>query len=136
MVVEPASVRQARNGSLSDDAVLYAVVRPPCGFASLVERNLSALAPSRELLDELEREKRDRKMRGMCEEGAHNSAWCDLNLAERYVDELRASEEAGKEFRVLVKQAAESDVYLVAPGGSRRRSHVDVLVRRASGGGL
>jgi phage-related protein len=136
MVVEPASLRKVRDGSLPNDAVLYAVVRPLCSFASLVDRNLSALAPSRELLESLEREKRDRKMSGMCEEGAHNSAWKDLNIGERYIDELRASEDARDRFRMVVEEAAEGDVYLVAPVSPRKRSHADVLARRASEGEL
>ncbi|MCX2819708.1 MAG: hypothetical protein ACI9QA_000120 [Methanobacteriota archaeon] len=135
MPVEPTSVREMETNPVEDTTTFG--VSAPSGFSSVVDRNLSALAPPSELVDAFETEKRDRKMRGMCDEGAHNSAWEDLNLRERYLDAVRGSDGAHEEFTAVMEESSEGELLLVSNYNPRKkRTFAGVLSERVREGSL
>ena len=103
--------------------------RPPSGFRARVAENLPALGPPAELLDELEREKEDFQMRGLCEEGAHNAAWDAVAFDERYRSHLAESEPAREAMeRVRERLADGEDVALVCVENTeKKRCHRTAL---------
>lgn len=76
------------------DRLLGVVRRPTAQFAAAVDENDPRLAPPASLIDRVAQERDDMKMRGMCEEGAHNAAWENLKVAERYRQRLADAESA------------------------------------------
>ena len=65
------------------------VVRKPTPwFHGVVDENRPALGPPRDLLDEFQDREEDFKLQGMCDEGAHNAAWEELDFEERYREYL------------------------------------------------
>lgn len=119
---------------LSDvgDATLVGVVRrPPGWFSETVDENIVALGPPGDLLDETERVETDFKMAGMCEEGAHNAAWEDVNFADRYRAYLDDSSDAATALAGLVARVEDGeDVALVCFEGDAKRCHRQLLKAR------
>ena len=61
------------------------VVRKPTRwFHAVVDENRPALGPPEALLDEFQDRTESFSLDGLCEEGAHNAAWEELDFAERY----------------------------------------------------
>ncbi len=76
---------------LPADARRVGVVRKPTPwFHGVVDENRPALGPPRDLLDEFQAREDEFKLQGMCDEGAHNAAWEELDFEERYRDHLDA----------------------------------------------
>lgn len=81
--------------ALPDGTTLVGVVRKPTHwFAGAVDENHPALGPPAALLDEFQERHEDRKRQGLCDEGAHNAVWEDLDFAGRYRDHLRDDPDA------------------------------------------
>ena len=79
--------------SLPSDARRVGVVRKPTPwFHGVVDENRPALGPSDDLLDEFQTRRDEFGLQGMCDEGAHNAAWEELDFAERYRDHLDTDE--------------------------------------------
>lgn len=80
---------------LPEGAALVGVVRRPTGwFRSAVDENHPALGPPPDLLDEFKQRHEDFKMQGMCDEGAHNAAWEELEFEDRYRSHLSDTPDA------------------------------------------
>ena len=65
-------------------------------FSNVVDVNRPALGPPRDLLEAFQEREEAFKLDGMCDEGAHNATWEELDFEERYreylgTDEARAA---------------------------------------------
>lgn len=105
------------------------VRRPTRWFSPVVDRNLPALGPPESLLEAFQRRRDDMKMQGLCEEGAHNAAWDEVDFERRYRAHLEddpAAEAALAELADLL--AAGEDVALVCyENTNKKRCHRTVL---------
>lgn len=69
------------------------VVRKPTRwFHGVVDENWPTLGPPEDLLDDFQEREERFKRQGMCDEGAHNAAWEELDFAERYREYLDSHE--------------------------------------------
>ncbi|APX96553.1 DUF488 family protein, N3 subclade [Natronorubrum daqingense] len=81
--------------SLPAEATLVGVVRQPTSwFHAAVDENYPELGPPADLLESFQSTVEDYKMRGLCEEGAHNAAWEEVDFEERYRSSLEDSSKA------------------------------------------
>jgi hypothetical protein len=72
-----------------DEPLWVGVARsPPAWFARRVDVSRPVFGLPAALRDDLARRRRDLRTRGLCEEGAHNAAWAELGLDERYREHL------------------------------------------------
>lgn len=112
-----------------DEATRTGVVRRPTAwFSGEVDENVPELGPPEELLSEFQRRREDFKMQGMCDEGAHNAAWDEVDFEERYRDHLD-SPEAGAALSELVERATSGEsVVLVCFEKGTKRCHRHLLV--------
>ena len=80
--------------SLPAEATLVGAVRQPTSwFHAAVDENRPELGPPADLLESFQATVEDYKMRGVCEEGAHNAAWDEVDFEERYRTYLEDSNE-------------------------------------------
>ncbi|WP_049925822.1 DUF488 family protein, N3 subclade [Halopiger goleimassiliensis] len=74
---------------------LVGVVRKPAPwFHGTVDENHPELGPPEALLESFRETEEDLKLRGLCEEGAHNAAWDELEFEAAYRDHLESSADA------------------------------------------
>ncbi|MFD1514542.1 DUF488 family protein [Halomarina rubra] len=74
---------------IPENATLVGVVRHPTGwFHAAVDENYQALGLSADLLETFKQRHEDLKLHGMCDEGAHNAAWDELDVSGRYRSQL------------------------------------------------
>lgn len=114
---------------LTDEERLVGVVRRPTPwFSGVVDENRPALGPPDDLLDEVKARTEDLKLQGLCEEGAHNAAWEEVDFDGRYREYLDTSGEAREAMDDLVS-AVESgkDVVLVCFEAENKRCHRHTL---------
>lgn len=112
------------------EATLVGVVRRPAGwFHALVDENVRALGPPAELLASFKRRHEDLTLQGLCDEGAHNAAWEELDFEERYRDYLSTDEPAANALDALADRLEEGeDVVLVCfENTAKKRCHRTVL---------
>lgn len=128
------------------EATLVGVVRRPTGwFRTTVDENYPALGPPEALLDEFKRRHEDFKMRGMCDEGAHNAAWDEVGFDDRYRTHLAETTDAREAVaeltdRLRVRGTPRSGLFrehrpeAVSPNAPQRARHRTTVVgcRRAS----
>lgn len=120
-------------------AVLVGVTRNPVGgLRNVVDENRDALGPPSDVLEEFRGVREDYKMRGLCEEEAHNSAWLEVDFERRYLDHLEKSKRARDDWGELVEWLrGGKDVVLVCYEGENRRCHRhllrEYLLRRLKG---
>ncbi|WP_248910295.1 DUF488 domain-containing protein [Halocatena marina] len=77
------------------EATLVGVVRRPTGwFRTTIDENYPALGPPPDLLDEFKQRHEDFKMQGLCDEGAHNAAWDEVEFEDRYRSHLTETADA------------------------------------------
>lgn len=108
------------------EATLVGVVRRPTRwFNAAVERNRPALGPPESLLEEFRTRREEFEIRGLCEEGAHNTAWDAIDFVERYRDYLAGSPDAGDAVEELrARVAAGEDLVLVCyENTDKKRCH-------------
>lgn len=111
-----------------EERLVGVVRRPTPWFSGTVDENRPALGPPAELLDEFKARAEDFKLQGLCEEGAHNAAWGEVDFERRYRAYLKESEEANEELdalRSLVE--AGQDVVLVCFEADDKHCHRHVL---------
>jgi len=114
-------------------ATLVGVVRRPSGwFRAAVDENRPALGPPPALLDECVRRREALTMRGMCEEGAHNAAWEELDFASRYRTHIDESEAADNAVADLVDRlrSGERLVLVCYENTGKKRCHRTLLRER------
>ena len=118
----------ARVGS----ATLVGVVRqPPRWFHGAVDENHRALGPPTELLDEFRDHRETLKAGGMCDEGAHNAAWEELDFERRYREYLEGDADASAAFESLLARLQDGEsLALVCFEGETKACHRRPLLER------
>lgn len=115
------------------DADRIGVVRRPTPwFHGAVDRNLPALGPPADFLDEFQEHKEELGMQGLCGEEAHNTAWRETDFERRYLEYIDGSGEAREAISEVVDVLREAgDAYLVCyENTSEKRCHRVPLVDR------
>lgn len=132
---EPGSVRETYHAALAHGLVdlpegtsrVGVVRRPTSWFRGEIDENVPELAPPEALLDEFQQRREDLKMRGMCDEGAHNAAWEELGFEERYQEHLDASDAQTALSELADRITGGEDVALVCYEGDSKRCHRHTL---------
>jgi hypothetical protein len=142
MSVETAHARRVRERPLpdgaehaGDDAVWVGVAHSPPGwFDRRVDASYPALGLSPETRASLERRRRDLRMQGLCAEGAHNAAWEELSVDERYRNRLsgEASDEVREALESLEPLVERTSVVLATDRRPGFRCHRTVLASTLS----
>ncbi|WP_440771702.1 DUF488 domain-containing protein [Natronorubrum sp. DTA28] len=115
---------------LPPETTLVGVVRNPTPwFHGAVDENRPALGPPGELLESFQTTVDDLKMRGICEEGAHNAAWDEVGFEERYRNYLEESADAQAALEALETRLAdgESLALVCFENTAKKRCHRTVL---------
>ncbi|MFC5972659.1 DUF488 domain-containing protein [Halomarina salina] len=115
---------------LPAETTLVGVVRRPTGwFRSTVDENQPSLGPPADLLDATKRRHDALKRRGMCDEGAHNAAWEEVEFEARYRDHLASTPDARDAVEGLVDRVRSGeDLALVCfENTDKKRCHRTVL---------
>ncbi|NUB92719.1 DUF488 domain-containing protein [Haloterrigena sp. SYSU A121-1] len=115
---------------LPADATRVGVVRKPTSwFHGAVDENRPELGPPADLLETFRRREEDMKMRGLCEEGAHNAAWDEVGFEEAYREYLEESNEARAAIEDLESRlaAGESLALVCFENTEKKRCHRTVL---------
>lgn len=114
---------------LSGDERLVGVVRRPTPwFSGTVDENRPALGPPADLLDEVKTSTEDLKMQGLCDEGAHNAAWDEVDFEARYrtyLDDSAAAQEAMDDLLESVRGG--ETIVLVCFEADNKRCHRHAL---------
>jgi len=113
-------------------ATLVGVVRqPPRWFHGTVDENHPALGPPAELLDEFRDQRETLKAGGMCDEGAHNAAWEEIDFERRYRERLDEDDEASAAFEALLARLGDGEsLALVCFEGENKACHRRSLLER------
>ena len=111
-----------------DERLVGVVRRPTPWFSGTIDENVPALGPTNDLLDEVKARTEDFKMQGLCDEGAHNAAWEEVEFDRRYREYLASSaaaEEAMGELCEIVEDG--QNVVLVCFEAENKHCHRHVL---------
>jgi hypothetical protein len=105
------------------------VVRSPTPwFHGVVDENRPALGPPADFLEEFKRREASFKLDGMCEEGAHNAAWEELDFEARYREHLTTDEAQAAMDDLLDRLHSGEDVSLVCfENTDQKRCHRTIL---------
>ena len=104
-----------------DDLVVGVVRRPSYGIGNYLDRNVPALAPPDDLLDEFKTLVDER------EERTHDEAWDEVRFGERYREHLRTPEAAAA-MDDLLDELDARDVWLVCyENTDEKRCHRTIL---------
>lgn len=137
MDTETGAVRETYHAAIQHDLVdlaggehLVGVVRRPTPwFHGAVDENHRELGPPESLLDEVKDRQEAFQLQGLCEEGALNAAWEDVDFAERYHEYLADSDEAQATIADIVDRVrAGVDVVLVCYESDDKRCHRHLLL--------
>lgn len=112
-------------------ATLVGVVRRPTGwFHAAVDENVPALGPPEALLEEFQTRVEDLKRQGLCDEGAHNAVWEEVDFEARYRRHL--AEDGADALGALVDRLDDGeDLVLVCfENTEQKRCHRTALVDR------
>ncbi|NKE36469.1 DUF488 domain-containing protein [Natronococcus sp. JC468] len=118
---------------LPPGATRVGVVRKPAPwFHAAVDENVPELGPPAELLEEIRYTEDDLKIQGLCEEGAHNAAWDQVDFDERYRAYLEGSPEARAALEALAERLAdgESLALVCYENTEKKRCHRTILRER------
>ena len=115
-----------------EGATLVGVVRqPPRWFHGTVDENLRHLGPPVDLLDAVRDRREMLKAGGMCDEGAHNAAWEEVDFERRYREHLDTDPDARDAFDALAARVREGEsVALVCFEGEKKACHRRLLAER------
>ncbi|SEO35693.1 hypothetical protein SAMN04487948_10240 [Halogranum amylolyticum] len=116
----------------ADEFVVGVVCHPPSALRAVVDECEPALAPPAEVLETFERRCEAFKRGGLCDEGAHNAAWEDVGVDDRYRDLLETDPGASDALdRLRDRLEAGQSLLLVGDEPSEnRRSHRTILRER------
>ena len=114
---------------LSEDVRRVGVVRKPTRwFHGVVDENRPELGPPETLLDDFQARQEDFKVQGMCDEGAHNAAWEELDFDRRYRAHLDSDAARATVDDLLDALARGTDVALVCyENTDNKRCHRTIL---------
>ncbi len=115
---------------LEPETTLVGVVRHPTSwFHAAVDENVPELGPPEELLESTRAAEEDLKMRGFCEEGAHNAAWEEVGFEEAYRTHLEESAAAQAELAALEERLVdgESIALVCFENTAKKRCHRTIL---------
>ena len=105
------------------------VRRPPGWFHASVDENVRELGPPDVLLDEVHERREDLAMAGMCDEGAHNAAWEEVDFEARYREYLETDDDAGDALEALRDRLHTGEhLVLVCFEADNKRCHRHALV--------
>ena len=123
---------------LPAETTLVGVVRNPTPwFYGAVDENRPVLGPPATLLESFQTTVDDLKMRGVCEEGAHNAAWDEVGFEKAYREHLEESTDARAALEDLETRLAEGESLALVcfENTAKKRCHRtllrDVLAERA-----
>jgi uncharacterized protein (DUF488 family) len=116
-------------------ATLVGVVRrPPRWFHGVVAENHRELGPSATLLDEVQERRERLKTSGMCDEGAHNAAWEEVEFERRYAECFDTNEDARTALESLAERIRDREsLALVCFEGPNKACHRRILADRLRG---
>ena len=110
------------------EQLIGVVRRPTPWFSGAIDENRPALGPPTDLLDEVKTRTEDFKIQGLCEEGAHNAAWDEVDFDRRYREHLETSEDAQRAMDDLLSAVeAGEDVVLVCFEAEKKQCHRHAL---------
>ncbi|TYL39339.1 hypothetical protein CV102_08690 [Natronococcus pandeyae] len=115
---------------LPPDATLVGVVRSPTPwFHAAVDENVPELGPPADVLESIRQTEDELKMQGLCEEGAHNAAWEQVEFGEQYRRHLEDSTEAQSALESLADRLAsgESLALVCYENTEKKRCHRTIL---------
>jgi uncharacterized protein YeaO (DUF488 family) len=114
------------------EATLVGVVRrPPRWFHSVVDENHRELGPPAALLDAVQERRQTLKAGGMCDEGAHNAAWEEVEFERRYREYLEGDGGAEAALAALANRVrGGGSVALVCFEGPNKACHRRLLAER------
>ncbi|MFC7216335.1 DUF488 domain-containing protein [Saliphagus sp. GCM10025334] len=115
---------------LEPETTLVGVVRQPTSwFHAAVDENLPALGPPSTLLEDAKTAAEDLKMAGMCDEGAHNASWEQVEFEDRYREHLETDLEAQEVLAELEGRLedGESIALVCFENTGKKRCHRTVL---------
>jgi uncharacterized protein YeaO (DUF488 family) len=128
--VEETYVAAVQHGLVDlEGATPVGVVRKPTGwFHGVVEENVRELGPPEGLLAEIDERREDLAMAGMCDTGAHNTAWEETDFEERYRAYLAEDADAQAALEALRERVRDGeDVALVCYEADDKRCHRHAL---------
>ncbi|WP_254769361.1 DUF488 family protein [Salinilacihabitans rarus] len=116
--------------AVDPEATLVGVVRKPTSwFHAAVDENVPELGPPEDLLAAVERAETDLKMRGFCEEEAHNAAWDRVGFERAYREHLAEDPAATAALAALDErlESGESLVLVCYENTEKKRCHRTIL---------
>lgn len=113
---------------LPPDTRLVGVVRRPLRWFTQIDENRPELGPPTDLLEETKAKAEYLKLRGMCNEEAHNAAWEETDFEARYREYIESSPEAQQSLSALAERIDRGEtVTLVCYEGKSKRCHRRIL---------
>jgi uncharacterized protein YeaO (DUF488 family) len=110
------------------------VRRPPRWFHGVVSENHRELGPPAALLDAVQERRERLKTGGMCDEGAHNAAWDEVEFERRYAEYLDSDGDARAAIESLADRVARGEsLALVCFEGPNKACHRRLLADRLRG---
>ena len=121
---------QHDRADVDPEATLVGVVRKPTRwFHGSVDENVPELGPPVGLLEAVSAAEDDLKIQGLCEEGAHNAAWDQINFESRYQTHLEGSADARAALSALEDRltGGESLALVCYENTEKKRCHRTIL---------
>ncbi|ADD04095.1 uncharacterized protein Nmag_0508 [Natrialba magadii ATCC 43099] len=112
------------------ETTLVGVVRSPTSwFHAAVDENVPELGPPAALLDAVQTAEDDLKMRGICDEEAHNAAWDQVGFGDTYRKHLQTADDADRALESLANRltAGESLALVCYENTEKKRCHRTIL---------
>lgn len=116
--------------SVPEGATLVGVARRPTGwFSAAVDENHPELGPPADLLDRVHDRREDLQLAGLCEEGAHNAAFEEVDFEGRYREHLESAAADAAVRNLLERLRGGEDLALVCfENTAKKRCHRTILL--------